>query len=345
MQSGTITGAVDQGAGADTFIISGGTVIGNVQQGAGIDDFQMTGGQIQSLNQGDGLDTFFMSDGRIIDAFEDGDRAIMTGGRIGRVNMKLDNNLFDMSGGTIDRNLVTGFGNDTIILSNGTIGGSISVSGGTDSVTVTGGSVGGDVLMSFGTDTFTWDGGGIIYGTVDLGGDNDTASLSNLTNANLGETNAITGGLGTDNLTLDNVSIDRVSRLQMWESIAATNDTEMTFTENLVLGDSGTGTGTLSIDSTSTLFGGAANSAVNPFTAGQLATVINAGRIDLTNGGDSTSDTFTINGNYTGNGGLLFLNTELGDDSSPSDRLVIDGRHRERNDGHDHHQCRWHWRK
>ena len=116
---------------------------------------------------------------------------------------------------------------------------------------------------------------------------------------NLGETNAITGGLGTDNLTLDNVSIDRVSRLQMWESIAATNDTEMTFAENLVLGDSGTGTGTLSIDSTSTLFGGAANSAVTPFTAGQLATVINAGRIDLTNGGGSTSDTFTINGNYT----------------------------------------------
>ena len=324
MQSGTITGTVDQGAGADTFVISGGIVIGNVQQGAGIDDFQMTGGQIQSLNQGDGLDTFFMSDGRIIDAFDDGDRAIMTGGRIGRVNMKLDNNLFDMSGGTIDRNLVTGFGNDTIILSNGTIGGSISVSGGTDSVTVTGGSVGGDVLMSFGTDTFTWDGGGIIYGTVDLGGDNDTASLSNLTNANHGETNAITGGLGTDNLTLDNVSIDRVSRLQMWESIAATNDTEMTFAENLVLGDSGTGTGTLSIDSTSTLFGGAANSAVIPFAAGQLATVINAGRIDLTNGGDSISDTFTVNGNYTGNGGLLFLNTELGTDGSPSDRLVID---------------------
>ena len=124
-----------------------------------------------------------MSDGRIVDFFDDGDRAIMTGGRIGRVNMKLDNNLFDMSGGTIDRNLVTGFGNDTIILSNGTIGGNISVSGGTDSVTVTGGSVGGNVLMSFGADTFTWDGGGIIFGAVDLGGDNDTATLRNLTNA------------------------------------------------------------------------------------------------------------------------------------------------------------------
>lgn len=50
----------------------------------------------------------------------DGDRAIMTGGRIGRVNMKLDDNLFGMSGGIIDRNLVTGFGNDPIVLSAGT---------------------------------------------------------------------------------------------------------------------------------------------------------------------------------------------------------------------------------
>ena len=139
MQSGMITGTVDQGDGNDTFDISAGTVTGNVQQGSGIDDFRMTGGQIQSLSQGDNLDTFFMSGGHIINFFEDGDQAVMTGGRIGRVNMKLDDNLFDMSGGVIDNNLVAGFGNDTIILSNGTIGGNISVSGGTDRVTVTGG--------------------------------------------------------------------------------------------------------------------------------------------------------------------------------------------------------------
>jgi len=177
MQSGTITGTVDQGDGTDFFTIGAGTVAGNVQQGAGIDDFNMSGGQIGSLNQGDGLDTFTMSGGRIVDFFDDGDRAVMTGGRIGRVNMKLDKNYFNMSGGVIDRNLVTGFDTDTIILSGGTIGGNISVSGGNDSVTITGGTVGGDVLMSFGSDNFVWDGGGIIYGSVDLGADNDTAKL------------------------------------------------------------------------------------------------------------------------------------------------------------------------
>ncbi len=44
----------------------------------------------------------------------------MTGGTIGRVDMKLDNNVFEMSGGSIINNLVTGFG---ITLSGGSIGG------------------------------------------------------------------------------------------------------------------------------------------------------------------------------------------------------------------------------
>ncbi|MBA8862311.1 hypothetical protein FHW19_004055 [Ochrobactrum anthropi] len=213
---GVAMGAVDQGDGSDVFMISGGTITGNVKQGTGTDDFQMTGDQIQSLSQGDGLDTFFMSDGHIVDFFEDGDHAVMTGGRIGRVNMMLDNNLFDMSGGRIDGNLVTAFGNDTVILSGGTIGGNISVSGGT---------VGGEVRMSSGADTFTWDGGGIIHGLVDLGGDDDTASLSNLTNANIGATPQITGGLGIDTLTFNNVKTGDVSRFDSWETINLANDT------------------------------------------------------------------------------------------------------------------------
>ena len=325
MQSGTISGAVDQGDGTDRFTIGAGAVTGNVQQGGGVDDFRMTGGEIGSLNQGDALDTFFMSGGRIVDFFDDGDYAVMTGGRIGRVNMKLDNNYFDMSGGVIDKNLVTGFGNDTIILSSGTIGGNISVSGGTDSVTVTGGTVGGEVRMSVGNDTFVWDGGGIIYGPIDLGGDDDTATLRNLTNANMGATPQITGGLGTDRLTFDNVKTHGVARFDSWETIDLTDDSQLIFDGTLTLGDGSTGTGTLNIDPASTVYGGGANGAVSAFTAGQFANVVNAGRIDLTNGGHGTSDTFTIHGNYTGDRGEIFLNTVLGDDSSASDKLVIDG--------------------
>ncbi|HJS12556.1 autotransporter-associated beta strand repeat-containing protein, partial [Sphingopyxis sp.] len=324
VNGGAINGAVSQGDGTDTFTISAGTVTGNVQQGSGIDDFRMTGGEITSLNQGDGLDTFFMSGGRIVDFFDDGDKAVMTGGRIGRVNMKLDDNIFDMSGGTIDRNLVTGFGNDTIILSGGTIGGNISVSGGTDSVTITGGSVGGDVLMSFGTDSFVWDGGGVVHGTVDMGGDNDSARLANLTNANLGRSPRITGGAGTDALVFDNVTTGGIARFDSWETINATNDSELTFDGFLTLGDAGTGTGSFTLDASSSIFGGGFQGGITAFTAGQRATLTNAGRIDLTNGGNTPGDSFTVRGDYIGDNGLLLVDTVLGDDASLSDKLVID---------------------
>ena len=324
VHSGTITGSVDQGGGADVFVISGGSVAGNVQQGSGIDDFQMTGGEIGSLNQGDGLDTFFMSDGRIVDAFDDGDHAVMTGGRIGRVNMKLDDNYFDMSGGTIDRNLVTGFGNDTIILSNGTIGGNINVSGGTDSITITGGSVGGNILLSFGDDQFTWNGGGVVYGNIDLGGDNDRATLANLTDIHIGATQQITGGNGMDSLAFDNVETGKIARFDSWETINLTNNTRLNFDTVLKLGDASTNTGTLSIDASSTIYGGAAQSGIAAASAGSLANVINSGRIDLTSGGTNTSDTFTITGNYTGQNGLFVLDTVLDADASPSDKLIID---------------------
>lgn len=321
--SGTIQGAVDQGGGADAFVMSGGSVTGNVQQGVGIDDFRMTGGTIGSLNQGDGLDTFFMSGGRIVDFFDDGDRAVMTGGQIGRVNMRLDRNFFDMSGGIIDRNLVTGFDIDTIVLSGGFIGGNISVSGGADSVTVTGGTLVGSVLMSTGADSFVWDSGGSIAGTIDMGIDNDMARLANLAAANIGATAAIDGGLGTDALTLQNVVATGIARFANWETIDATQGTALTFDGTLVLGDAGTGTGALSVDAASTLFGGGGNFGIAGFSTG--ASLLNAGRIDLTNGITGPEDSFTITGDYTGDGGSLRLETTLGNDASPSDRLVVSG--------------------
>ncbi|RYD44061.1 MAG: autotransporter outer membrane beta-barrel domain-containing protein, partial [Sphingomonadales bacterium] len=324
MDSGRINGGVDQGNGADRFQISAGTVTGQVQQGEGVDDFVMTGGEINVLNQGGSMDSFLMSGGRIVDAFDDGDTARMTGGRIGRVNMKLADNLFDMSGGIIDRNLVAGFGNDTIILSSGTIGGNISVSGGTDSVTITGGSVGGDVLLSVGTDSFVWNGGGVVHGTVDLGGDNDSARLADLTNAHLGRSPRITGGEGTDALVFDNVTTGGIARFDGWESIRATDDSELTFDGFLTLGDAATGTGRFELDASSTIFGGGVQGGIAAFTAGQRAMLVNAGRIDLTNGGNAPGDSFTVRGDYVGANGLLLIDTVLGNDASLSDKLVID---------------------
>lgn len=143
---------------AQSLEVGPGDTLGAIAQSAAIDDFKMLGGTVQSLNQGEGYDTFYMSGGRIVGAFEDGDYAIFAGGRIGRVDLKLADNYFEMSQDAgvetlIDGNLVSGFGNDTIILRGGTIGGNISTSGGRDSITISGGMLNGNVLASAGNDT------------------------------------------------------------------------------------------------------------------------------------------------------------------------------------------------
>jgi outer membrane autotransporter protein len=85
-------------------------------------------------------------------------------------------------------------------------------------------------------------------------------------------------------------------------------------------------TGNVSIAAgTSLLAGNGANPSITPYPGGPAITVTNAGTIDLTNGGSATANSLTIQGSYVGSNGALLLRTQLGDDSSPSDRLVISG--------------------
>ncbi|MHC8314253.1 autotransporter family protein [Pseudomonas sp. LB3P31] len=321
MDSGTLTGTVNQGDGADTVRISNGVITGAVNQGNQVDNFVMTGGRIQSLAQGDSRDTFLMTGGTIVGAFEDGDVAKMTGGTIGRVDMKLDNNLFDMSAGEILGNLVTGFGTDTLIVSGGKIGGNISVSGGNDSITVTGGEIVGEIRASLGDDIFNWS-GGIIRSAILMAEGNDRATLTNLTESTLALTPSVDGGPGSDTLNFNQATPGGASRYINWEAVNLSNNARLDLaSSSLVLGDSTSGTGAINVDASSTLT--SAQGSIAPFTAGQLATLNNAGTIDLTSGNSRTNDTLTVQGNYAGNGAKLLLQSVLGDDSSASDKLVV----------------------
>lgn len=320
INEGSITGSVAQGAGPDIAQITGGQV-GAFSQGAGIDSYAQSGGIVASLAQGDGLDDFFMSGGTITGAFEDGDRARMSGGSIGRVDMKLDNNVFDMVGGKIIGNLVAGFGNDIFLIS-GTafVGGNISVSGGNDVVAVSGGDVNGQILLSFGNDQFGWTGGN-LHSFVLMGAGDDTALLQNLVNTQLAASQLIDGGLGIDTLTLDNTKAGDPGLFPNWEIIQLDNASQLTLGGTLKLGDSATATGTLSIDGTSELLVG--TGVIDSFTAGQLVTVNNSGLINMTTGSAIATDTLTINGNYNGSNGVLALQSRLDGDASPSDKLII----------------------
>lgn len=321
MKSGVISGIVQLGDGSDTFSIDAGQITGAVNQGNGVDTALIRGGTIQSLAQGDSRDFFQMSAGTIIGAFEDGDTAKMTGGSIGRVDMKLDDNLFDLSGGEILGNLVTGFGTDTIIVSGGRIGGNISVSGGNDSITVTGGEIVGEIRASAGNDSLTWDGGGIIRSAILMGDGDDRVTLRNISASRLAQTPTLDGGNGSDLLTFDNTTTSGVARYINWETVNLNNQSQLDFDGNFVLGDSTSGSGVFNIDSSSVVT--SARGSLTPFSAGQRATLNNAGIIDLGSGNSRTSDTLTVQGNYAGNGGQLWLQSVLGDDSSPSDKLVV----------------------
>ncbi|HDS1817916.1 TPA: autotransporter outer membrane beta-barrel domain-containing protein [Pseudomonas putida] len=305
-----------------------GETLGAVVQTQQIDTFTMTGGTVQSLNQRQGFDDFTMSGGRIVGAFEDGDHAVFSGGQIGRVDLKLADNYFEMSQDTavatqIDGNLVSGFGNDTILLRGGSIGGNISTSGGEDNITISGGSLKGNVLASAGNDSFTWSSGS-IGGRVDMGIGDDKATLENLDAKTL--TISVDGGAGKDALVFDNSRATRGALYVNWESVALANGSQFTLNDTLTLGDLGndtlpaTGTGAFKIDASSALI--ARQGSIVSIQNGNKVAVENAGTIDLTQGNDAQGR-LTIQGDYTGNNGTLRLNSVLAGDGAASDRLVV----------------------
>jgi outer membrane autotransporter protein len=321
VSGGTLSADFTTHDGVDNFVMIGGAISGTVSQGDGADSFFMSGGSIGALDQGGGLDTFVMTAGTIVGAFTDGDFATISGGTIGSVDMNIGNNVFIMSGGTVIGDLITRQNNDTFVLSGGVIGGTVSLGNGTNSLTITGGSIGNGISTGTGTDTLSWS-GGAVSGAISLGAGADTATLTNLGPANLGGTTLVDGGAGSDQLTFANSAISAIARFVNWETVNLTSGSYATLDSNLVLGGADTGTGSLTIDASSTLYAGGANNSISPFTSGQLVQVSNAGLIDLANG--SAGDTLTIVGNYFGAGGRLHLDTTLGGSASPTDQLIID---------------------
>ena len=73
-----------------------------------------------------------------------------------------------------------------------------------------------------------------------------------------GTLTSVSGGLGAgDRLTFENVSAFGPNRFTLWELVELTNNSSLTFGGGaLTLGDSGTGSGQLSIAAGSTLFAG-----------------------------------------------------------------------------------------
>lgn len=305
--TGTITGNVVFGNGNDSATIASGTLEGNLDLGSGNNRFNMSGGIIRGTLTGSA-------------------QATMSGGSIGQVDLINDNNRFQLQGGAILGNLVSAGANDVVMVTGGTIGSvtqsaDIITSGGNNQVLMSDGTVYGEIHTSSGDDFFNWRDAGIIHGAILMGAGSDRALIQNLPEAALSSTPSLDGGLGNDSLVFENSSPGSGGRYVHWESVALTDHSAMILNDSLVLGDSGTGSGHLDIDASSSL--SSSTGLIRAFDSNQNATLNNSGTIYLTAGGAQASDRLTVIGNYVGNGGSLKLQSVLAGDDSPSDRLVV----------------------
>jgi len=237
-------------------------------------------------------------------------------GTIQGVDMGAGDDVIRVTGGTINGEVVAGVGNDMVYVSGGLLSTGLSMD--------TGGGSGSD-----GDDYLEWSGGNITSHVRMEGGDDQAVFIGlrqDTGENNLGNYMEINGGDGDDWLEWKNTRAGDVARFTNWEHFDLLDGSILTFSNysTLTLGDAGTGTGELTIDSTSKVLAGGGTHTVSPFDTSQLVSVQNAGTIDLTNDTGS-QDRFVVLGAYVGTDGRINLQTYLGTDGSPSDQLVIRG--------------------
>lgn len=191
----------------------------------------------------------------------------------------------------------------------------------------------GVVATRAGTDTVRWDAGTLV-GSIEMGdGDNDRLTV---VGRDLSTVYHLDGGAGAgDTLDLSSIvyhggtfanddafgaRMQGVNLGQDWENINLTDSSRFTLTGNVLHGDE------MFVDKSSILYAG---NNVNPLVGKPGGNLKNHGTLDLTNGVYSMTDTATVGGNYIGgpanDPSLLMLNTYLGVDSSPSDKLIVSG--------------------
>ena len=211
------------------------------------------------------------------------------------------------------------------LTSAGTLTGDILTNAGNDSISLIGGSVRGKVDAGADDDRFTWSGGTLLGGFYGQNG-SDTAVVSaagyNGSQVLDGGDDASAADGWVDRLTLRGVTATAGGdTLRNWETIALDNTRLALAGTPLTVGSGVDGSGNpmgLFIQSTSTLSMGQSAFTVN-------GDVYNAGLINLRHASGVPGNVLSIFGNYAGTGGIVQLNTALGNDASATDKLVVNG--------------------
>lgn len=237
--------------------------------------------------------------------------------------------------GYIEGDIVLGLGDDTVNLYNGTVDGYIYGDDRDDDESRDG------LANHEGNDTFNWTGGTLTGGFHGQDG-SDTATVSTASftgNEVLDGGDDVSGTDGfVDTLTFTSQSfVAKGANILNWEKVVIENGT-LSFSDGTLTTGSEDGLG-LIVASGGTVNGGSSFNLTGNLDiqtdgtfAGQgdgtglfevSSNVINAGSLSFGDG--AAGDIFKISGNYTGANGIITLDTNLGDDSSATDLLVVTG--------------------
>lgn len=199
-----------------------------------------------------------------------------------------------------------------------------------EKVTTTAGTLTGNINLGRGDDSFTASGGALV-GSTFMGAGKDTLTLSGTVSVN--KTPQLDGGAGTDTLNLNGVTLRGFTAASndATDNNLASKGTNLTTLEAINVQNKGTlklsnnlftaaNTGLLSIDATSML--NLKGNSPSTFTIN--GNVNNAGTMTMQDG--AADDVTTITGNYIGTAGSTYkIDTKLGDDNSPTDKLIVKG--------------------
>lgn len=194
------------------------------------------------------------------------------------------------------------------ITSSGQITGDILLDDGEDSVNLLAGSLAGDIEAGDGSDT-------VMLGTVSFDGNShvlDGGSDNTSANDDLLQFNGWNGFAASQtDITL--VDIDAQNNVLNFERIELNNNADVTFSGNQFGVDSNSNNVDLTVaDGSTARF-------KNSFTIqGDLN---NFGSIDLSGANQTAGTTLTVGNDYTA-GSNLYLDVVLGDDNSPTDKLI-----------------------
>nr|WP_321509455.1 autotransporter outer membrane beta-barrel domain-containing protein [uncultured Celeribacter sp.] len=327
---GAIIGGINAGEGDDLIEIYSGRVFPATRGDAGNDIITIYGGRAGHVRGGDGEDAITVLNGSVGAILSDAgdDYVIIGGGEAYYADGGAGNDVLELSGGKLIGgagrlgDLDGGIGDDEIsIIAGGTVAGDVIGGTGNDTLTLSGGVVEGLVNAGEGDDIAEWTGtdlseiqmgdgsDSLEVNTAEFGG----SDLSTITILDGGDDVATADGF-IDTLTLWNETATLSgANVLNWETVEL-DASEVSFSDGALTTGEEDGYG-LFLNSGTTLDVSGGFDLTGSLTNGALLTAMD----------DTAGDQIAVSGSYTGDGGTIELDAELGDDSSAADTLKVAG--------------------